>query len=129
MGKFYLHPSATLRNGKVYCDYCGQELPLDEKGLPTLQTNFPCIVSPPTPFDSEVEINVWNCRAVVFYRGKPIDFSRLPKASRDKLERLALDSVHQAGGAINWSGIYPPSDELCKYVAWLKKRGYIGDDT
>jgi len=122
--KFYIHPAAYF-DGKWVCPYCGKELPVDEKELPITKTDFPCTVSPPIPFDEEVSISVWNCRATVLLNRQPIDYDRLPKRQADKLERLAIESVERAGGAINWSGIYPPTEKLCQYISWLRKRGYI----
>ena len=123
--KFYLHPGAELRNGRWFCQYCGRELPTDDRGFPITQTSWPCTVSSPMPFDSEVEISVWNCQATVLVNKEAIDYDKLPKRQADKLERLAEESVYKAGGALNWSGIYPPSGELCQYISWLKRRGYI----
>lgn len=123
--KFYLHPGAELHEGRWICNYCGRELPVDERGMPVTQVPFPCTTSPPIPFDSEIEISVWNCQATVLINKKPIDYDMLPKRQAQKLERLAVESVERAGGAINWSGIYPPSEKLCQYIDWLKKQGYI----
>ncbi|MCS7124699.1 MAG: hypothetical protein NZ932_04710 [Candidatus Bathyarchaeota archaeon] len=123
--KYYLHPSAVFHEGKAFCQYCGRELPLDERGLPTLKTDWPCTVSAPLPFDEEVSVSVWNMQATVLLNKKAIDYDRLPKKQADKLERLAVESVEKTGGAINMSGIYPPTEGLCKYIEWLKRRGYL----
>jgi hypothetical protein len=117
--KFYLHPSAEVRDGKWVCSYCGKELPQN------LRTEFPCSVSVKQPFDSEIEVNVWNCEARVVVKGEIVDPDKLPMRQAIKLVRLAVDSVEAFGGAINISGIYPPSDELCSYVEQLRKRGLL----
>jgi hypothetical protein len=117
--KYYVHPSAELRDGKWVCPYCLKELPQD------LCTDFPCSVSVKQPFDSEIEVNVWNCEARVVVKGEIVDPDKLPMCKAMKLVRLAVDSVEASGGAINMSGIYPPSNELCEYVEQLRKRGQL----
>ena len=117
--KYYVHPSAEVREGKWFCPYCGRELPQD------LRTTFPCSLSVKQPFDSEVEVNVWNCQARVVVKGEIVDVDRLPERQAVKLVRLAVDSVEASGGAVNMSGIYPPSNALCEYVEKLRKRGFI----
>jgi len=123
--KYFIHPSAVVVDGKAICTCCRRELPVDERGIPVLETEWPCTVSLPIPFDDEVAVSVWDCRARVFYMGVLIDYNKLPEKLAAELERLAIESVENAGGAINWSGIYPPSDELCKFVKQLKDSGYI----
>lgn len=124
--KFFLHPCAVVADGKAYCAYCWRKLPLDERGLPILETEWPCSISLPIPFDDEVAVSVWDCRATVLYRGNPIKYDEVPEEVAAELERLAVESVERAGGAINWSGIYPPIDELCDYVKKLRELGFLG---
>ena len=119
MGKYYLHPSGELADGKIICSYCKREMPQDFK------TDFPCTVSVKPPFDDEVEVNVWNCQARVVVSGKFVDFEGLPSQQGNKLARLAEESVYKAGWGINTSGIYPASDELCKYVSQLKRKNLL----
>ncbi|MEM4454447.1 MAG: hypothetical protein QXT28_07045 [Thermofilaceae archaeon] len=123
--KFYVHPAAAVDGGRAVCVYCRRELPLDEKGLPVLETGFPCSVSLPAPFDDEVAVSVWDCRAMVVVNGSIVDYGKIPERHAAELKRLAEESVHRAGGALNWSGVYPPSEELCEYVAELRRRGFI----
>ncbi|MEM3895425.1 hypothetical protein [Thermofilum sp.] len=113
--KYYIHPSATVKNGKWYCTYCGQELPQ------SLQTSFPCVVSHSIPFDDKITLSVWNCRVNVTFDG--VDISEFcDEKEKERLEKLAVESVESVGGAINWSGIYPPSPKLCNYVLKLAKK-------
>lgn len=113
--KYYLHPTAEVRDGKWICTYCGAELPQN------LKTDFPCTVSVKVPFDEKVEVSVWNCQASVFVENVNISqFCREKEVER--LEKLAEDSVYDAGGAINWSGQYPPSDKLVRYAMRLAKK-------
>jgi len=118
--KYYIHPSATVEGGKMRCTYCHNVLPDGN-----LRTAFPCSVSVPQPFDSEVEVDVWNCETRVVFKGDFIDVETLPHPQANKLTRLAEQSVYDAGYGINTSGIYPPSHELCDYVSWLVAKGFI----
>lgn len=123
--KYFVHPGAVVADGRAVCTCCGRELPVDEQGIPVLETGWPCTVSLPIPFDDEVAVSVWDCRARVLYRGRLVDCGKLPGKLAAELKRLAVESVENAGGAINWSGIYPPSDELCEFVKRLKDSGYV----
>jgi len=113
--KYYLHPSAEVKDGKWVCIYCGAELPQ------SLKTDFPCTTSPKTPFDEKVSVSVWNCTATVFV--EDVDIAQFcTQQESEKLDKLAEDSVYDAGGAINFSGQYPPSDKLVRYVMRLAKK-------
>jgi hypothetical protein len=87
-----------------------------------LSRRFPCTVSPETPFDEDVQISVWNCSPTVYYKDKDVEEWPLTEPEKDRLYDLAVESVEQAGGAINISGWYPPNEALCKYIAELKQR-------
>jgi len=66
-----------------------------------------------------VGVSVWDCRATVVYRrGKEVylDDVELPEDVREKMLELAEKSVYDAGGAINWSGLYPANEELVRLV-------------
>jgi len=116
--KFYIHGTGELRDGKLYCTICGKELPGN-----TLKQPFPCSISPQTSFDEEISISVWNCYPTVLYQGEAIEEEwPLTESEKEKLYDLAAESVEQAGGALNMSGWYPPSEALCKYVAQLAQR-------
>jgi C4-type Zn-finger protein len=116
--KYYIHGSGELRkDGKLYCSICGRELPGN-----TLKQPFPCTVSHETPFDEDVQISVWNCSPTVYYKDKDVEEWPLTEPEKDRLYDLAVESVEQAGGALNMSGWYPPSEALCKYIAELKQR-------
>jgi hypothetical protein len=117
--KYYIHGTGELRkDGKLYCTVCGRELPGN-----TLKQPFPCTVSHETPFDEDVQISVWNCYPTVLYKGAVIEEAwSLTEAEKDRLYDLAVESVEQAGGAINMSGRYPPTEALCRYIAELKQR-------
>lgn len=67
--------------------------------------------------DISLEVSVWNCRATIFYRndaGASVDYKVLDQKLDEQLEQLANDSVYDAGGAINMSGIYPPNADLIR---------------
>ena len=117
--KFYIHGTGELRqDGKLYCTICGRELP----GM-SLKQPFPCIIGPQQPFDEDVSISVWNCYPTVLYRNKAVEEEwPLTEAEKNKLYDLAVESVEAAGGALNLSGIYPPSEALCEYVLQLAQR-------
>jgi hypothetical protein len=117
--KYYIHGTGELReDGKLYCSICGRELPGN-----TLKQPFPCTVSHETPFDEDVQISVWNCYPTVLYKRAVIEEAwPLTEAEKDKLYDLAVESVEAAGGAINWSGWYPPNEALCRYVEQLRQR-------
>jgi len=34
----------------------------------------------------------------------------------EKIDKFVLDSIYKAGGAINWSGVYPISEEFEKFL-------------
>jgi len=120
MGKYFIHPSAYISEGRAKCVYCGAELPMDERGIPSLKTDFPCSVSVPVPFDDEIEVSVWDCKAAVLYKSDDIaiDISEFPLTEREKerLKKLARESIYDVGGSITWSGVYPPSEKLVKLV-------------
>jgi len=116
--KYYMHGTGELRDGKLYCTICGKELQGN-----TLKQPFPCSISPPFPFDEEISISVWNCYPTVLYHGKDVEeIWPLTESEKEKLYDLAVESVEQAGGALNISGWYPPSEALCEYVAQLAQR-------
>lgn len=67
--------------------------------------------------DINIEVNVWNCQAEVIFRnddGNLIDFE-CNEEIKAKLDKLAYNSVYDAGGWINMSGIYPPNSELIEF--------------
>jgi len=67
--------------------------------------------------DISLEVSVWNCRATVLFRndaGASVDYKVLDPKLDEQLEQLANDSVYDADGAINWSGIYPPNSDLIR---------------
>jgi hypothetical protein len=124
MGKKYnQHPTAEIRDGgKYYCTYCNKEIP------ESMQTEWPCTVSVSQPFDSEIEISVWNCQAKVLLKKTinnreehlPIaEAMQLTPAETTQITQYAEQSV-EAVGMINQSGIYPPNDALVKYINDLK---------
>lgn len=78
-------------------------------------------VHPHETFDTQICLSVWDCRTRVHFEG--IDVAQFcSEKEKAKLEQLALESIEKVGGAINWSGIYPPSPKLCRYVLKLVKR-------
>lgn len=77
--------------------------------------------------DVNIEVNVWNCQAQVIYRGDDgslIDYE-CDAETEDKLDELAYNSVYDAGGAINMSGLYPPCEELIRFFSDSIKSGKI----
>ena len=113
--KYYLHPTANIEDGKITCVFCGAELPQ------SLKTDFPCTVSAKAPFDEKVSVYVWDCMANVYFDNINIK-QFCTEQELEKLDRYAIESVYDAGGAINFSGQYPPSDKLVRYVMRLAKK-------
>lgn len=80
--------------------------------------------------DYRFEISVWNCKASLICF-KEHDNTRqifsldTTPEIKEQIEALAEDSVYQAGGAINWSGIYPLSEELENFLEDKLKNGEI----
>lgn len=114
MRKLFYHPSGTLLpDGRVICTECGAEL---TDGMAPV----PCTT--PTSAQSVLdrfrfEISVWNCQAsLVAFReekGRRVHYQiEAPPEVREKLRSLAVRSVEEAGGAINFSGLYPLNREL-----------------
>jgi ribosomal protein L37AE/L43A len=122
MAKYYVHPEARFENGKYVCSYCGRELPGGKAEQP-----FPCTTSVETPFDTEISISVWDCRASLLMniggKWKALeDVIDLSEKEKKRLEELVEESIAEAGGSITWSGIYPPSPKLCKFVNKILRR-------
>jgi hypothetical protein len=114
--KYYMHPEAEYKNGKWICTYCGKELPNGE-----FKTDFPCTTSVETPFDEDVEVRVWDFKAIVYYKG--LDISEFcNEKEKEELEKLAIESVESVGGSITWSGFYPPSEELVEFVSHIVEK-------
>jgi hypothetical protein len=64
--------------------------------------------------DISIEVSVWNMEAQVIYRndaGEVLLYTCSEDVQR-RLNSMALQSVEDAGGAINMSGIYPPNHDL-----------------
>jgi hypothetical protein len=77
--------------------------------------------------DLNIEVSVWNCQASVIFRaddGKPVGFE-CDEETEKKLAELAYDSVYDAGGAINWSGLYPPNPQLIHFFRESISKGKI----
>ncbi len=120
MEKLYYHPSAYYYpdTKKIVCQDCGVEL--NENGM----SSEPCLI--PTAAQSvldnlKFEISVWNCRAFLLCfteeRGKRRYYKfDCSEEIKEKIDKLAIDSVYKAGGAINFSGIYPLSEELENFL-------------
>lgn len=115
----YYHPAGVLEDGKIYCTYCETEL--DEE----LFGDIPCSIQTANRlyFDRYIfEISVWNCRAelLVFTEDKngrrKYHSLEASEDTMDKIEELVLDSIHESGGAINISGLYPLSEKLVKFL-------------
>jgi len=67
--------------------------------------------------DPSLEVSVMSCRAAVLFRndaGSSVDYNVLDPKLDEQLEQLANDSVYDADGAINMSGIYPPNSDLIR---------------
>ena len=119
MKHLYYHPGGVVEVGPdgklvVRCQYCGKLLE------PGIFSPEPCTQK--TAWRTEIggwwwEVSVWNCQARLIC-WKIIDGQDVPgywTASEDlaeELSRLAEKSVYEAGGAVNISGIYGPSEEL-----------------
>jgi len=117
MRKYY-HPTGVVTNGEVYCTYCGEKL--DDKGM----SGIPCSVQTANHYITDgynFAVNVWNCSAnlIVFKEiGNTREYYDIvaDKKTLDEIDALVIKSVYESGGAINWSGMYPISDELAKYL-------------
>lgn len=113
MKKLYYHPEFELRNGKFVCTHCGVVSP---DGL----SEHPCVI--PTAAQSihedlRFEISVWNCKPeLVCFKEEGTNRRYLDiKIASDlkrKVKDLIIKSIHDAGGALNLSGIYPLNKEL-----------------
>ena len=78
--------------------------------------------------DINIEVNVWNCQAAVIYRhndGKLKDFECCDEDTQGTLDELAYQSVEDAGGWINMSGLYPPNRELIDFFRGSLSSGAI----
>lgn len=117
MKKLYYHPEFEFRNGRFVCVHCGVVSP---DGL----SEHPCVI--PTAAQSiyedlRFEISVWNCRPeLVCFKEEGtsrryLDI-KITSNLKKKVEDLIIKSVHDAGGAINFSGIYPLNEELEKVL-------------
>jgi len=114
--KYYIHSAAQVKDGKMVCVACGAELPNG-----TLKTTFPCAAGYSIPFDENVQISVWNCYPTVFVLGIALD-EVVSEKEKERLYDLAVDSVEAAGGAINFSGMYPPSEKLVRFAQKLAQK-------
>jgi len=114
--KYYIHTAAEMKDGKIICSACGKELPNG-----SLKTTFPCVGGYSIPFDENVQISVWNCYPTVFVKGIALDMVANER-EKQRLYDLAVDSVEQAGGAINFSGMYPPSEKLVRFAQKLTQK-------
>jgi hypothetical protein len=62
-------------------------------------------------------VNVWNCRAALVKAVLHDDGGvRYLWARPQPPERLLLEAVHRAGGAVNISGIYPVTPKVVRWV-------------
>jgi hypothetical protein len=118
MTKYYIHPEAEVINGVTICRYCHRELPNGMAEQP-----FPCTISYDVPFDVDVAISVWDCSVRVTVNGIDL-IAQLPLTAPEikRLKRLAVKDVEAVGGAINFSGKYPPSDSTVKYAMKLYEK-------
>jgi len=114
--KYYIHSAAQEKDGKMVCVACGKELPNG-----SLKTTFPCVAGYSIPFDENVQISVWNCHPTVFFQDIALD-EVVSEKEADKLYDLAVDSVQAAGGALNFSGMYPPSEKLVRFAQKLAQK-------
>ena len=71
--------------------------------------------------DTKIAVSVWNCEAEVIYfdKGSATPLKGDTKEINQKLQELAERSVYDAGGSMTRSGIYPPNQDLIKYVKSL----------
>ncbi len=119
MEKLYYHPSFYLaEDGKWRCSYCHK---VSNNGMIPEPCVYPTAAQ--SVFDDyRFEISVWNCRVSILCfvesNGKR-DYYTIECSSneiKEKLNKLAKNSVYDAGGAINISGIYPLSEELENFL-------------
>ena len=55
----------------------------------------------------DAKVLVWNCRAILYVNGQPLDEEKLSDKQREAIERIKDYVIYTVnGGAINWSGIY-----------------------
>jgi len=74
----------------------------------------------------EIIINVWNCQASIMilkppYTGEIMEYEDITEEIPNG-KSLAVEAVEAAGGAINMSGYYPPSQKIISAVSRLAKR-------
>ncbi len=126
MKKKYYHPEGIFKNGKFYCKMCGIELGEE------LFSEVPCTY--PTSSISNLgelnfEIQVWNLTPrLLVYQG---DYKRkyykviADEKVKEKLHNLMVESIYEAGGALNFSGVYPLSNKLERYIEKMYNEGRI----
>jgi len=132
MKRLYYHPGGIVhKEGDrlvVRCQYCGKELG------PGIFAPEPCAEK--TAWRTEIggawwEVSVWNCRANLTAwkmdedgEDKPV-FWKAPGRVREELQKLAEEAVEEAGGALNISGTYGPSEALEKAIARALESGEL----
>ncbi|WP_028841989.1 hypothetical protein [Thermodesulfovibrio yellowstonii] len=127
MKKLYYHPSGIITNeGKVICSVCGVEL---VDGM----SPEPCKI--PTAAQSVLngvrfEISVWNCCPTLLAfeeqnSKKKYYWVNISEELKEKVWHLLIKSIEEAGGAINFLGIYPLNEKLEQVVEEGIKEGKI----
>lgn len=130
MKKLYYHPETSYNpnSSESYCLRCGSKMV--ESNL----SEQPCSV--PTAAQSlyegyRFEISVWNLRASLLcftedkYGNRKYFDLKADENILSAIDQLAEESVYGAGGAINFSGIYPLSEVLENFLEDGIKSGKI----
>lgn len=128
MEKLFYHCGGEIINGKhCRCTCCGKNIPLNE----TLSAE-PCI--PGVAYrcvygNCSFEISLWNFTPGLIVRDvktdEIYDLEFTNPEHKEKVEKLLVASIYDAGGAINFSGIYPINEDLEKFLEEKLSSGEI----
>ncbi len=116
----YYHGTARYIGGVLYCEECRQVL--DAKR--PLLSDKPCVfenwITNINGFD--FQISVWNCTAelLVFkenfeegiIKRDYFELEITDEKIKELIDKYVIDSIHEIGGAINISGVYPLNEDL-----------------
>lgn len=128
MKRLHYHPDSYYNSDTStwHCSQCHVET---RNGM----SEFPCNILTAAQSvlgDYKFEISVWNLSARVICfkedKGKRHYFKiKTTEEIKNHVKKLAEDSVYQAGGVISFSGIYPLSEELERFLEEKIKNGEI----